>query len=137
MYKTAIEMFIGVQLVEMVVDDAGIEFTTIAGEVGTMEPNYAGNWDICMDEELVYEVENVLEPLLAHTDDKNLLNLYKYSKEIDDELLKDKSKLFVDVVRGSIEKILIVGNLPLEGRAVIKNWEVIYKNRKKFLISLN
>ena len=137
MFKTAIELFLNVELVEMAKDDDGIEFLTDTGSVGTMEQNYAGNWDIYIDEEFMYEVEDVLEPLLVHTNDKNLLSLYKYSKKIDGRRLKNKSRVFLNVVRKSIEKILLCGNLKLNGRAVIKNTEVIYKNKWKILVGLN
>lgn len=137
MFKTAIELFLGEHLVEMTRADDVIEFITITGHLGQMVPNFSGNWDIWVGEEVVYEVENELEPLLNHYNDKDLINLYEYARKIDQDQLKFKSRQFLNIVQGSIEKILVAGSLPLDGRAIVGIYEVIYKNNRKFLISLN
>ena len=137
MYKSAIESFIGELLVEFVQDEDAIGFMTISGATGSMEMNdFSGNWDIWIGEEVVYEVEPELVPLMSHTNDRELFDLYEYAKNLDCEL-KYKSRRFVATVQNSIEKLLINGNLPLTGRSTIGNYEVIYTTTRKFLISLN
>jgi hypothetical protein len=137
MFKTAIELFLGEPLIEMVQDEDAIGFMTITGNTGSMEINdYSGNWDIWIGEEVVYEVESELVPLMSHTNDRQLFDLYEYAKSLDCDL-KYKSRRFVDIVQNSIEKLLINGNLPLTGRSTIGHFEVIYTETRKFLISLN
>lgn len=137
MYKTAIELFLGEPLVEMVQDDDAIGFMTITGNLGSMEMNeYSGNWDIWIGEEVVYEVEPELVPLMDHTNDCQLFDLYEYTKSLDCDL-KYKSRRFLTIVQNSIEKLLLNGNLPLTGRSTIGTYEVIYTDSRKFLISLN
>lgn len=137
MFGAAIELFLGEPLIEFTQDDEVIEFMTITGTLGTMEMNdYSGNWDIWIGDEVVYEVESELVPLMNHTNDKQLFDLYEYAKSLDCDL-KYKSRRFVDYVQGAIEKLLITGNLPLTGRSTIGNYEVIYTDTRKFLISLN
>ena len=138
MFKTAIELFLGEPLIEMVRDEDAIGFMTITGNTGSMEINdYSGYWDIWIGDEVVYEVEPELTPLMDHTNDTQLFDLYEYAKEIDSHDLKYKSRRFLGIVQGSIEKLLLNGNLPLTGSTVIGNFEVIYTNSRKFLISLN
>jgi len=137
MFKTAIELFLGEPLVEMVQDEEAIGFMTITGNTGSMEINdFSGNWDIWIGEEVVYEVEPELVPLMSHTNDRQLFDLYEYAKSLDCDL-KYKSRRFLDIVQNSIEKLLINGNLPLTGRSTIGTLEVIYTEQRKFLISLN
>jgi len=137
MFKTAIELFLGEPLVEMVQDEDAIGFMTITGSTGSMEINtFSGNWDIWIGEEVVYEVEPELVPLMNHKNDRELFDLYEYAKNLDCDL-KYKSRRFKDIVQNSIEKLLINGNLPLKGRSTIGTYEVIYTDTRKFLISLN
>lgn len=140
MFKTAIELFLGEPLLDVVQDEneEAIGFLTRTGAAGSMEINtYSGNWDIWIGEEVVYEVEQELAPLLRHTNDKEMFDLYAYAKSIDAEMLKYKSRRFLNIVQQSIEKLLINGHLPLVGTTVIGSYEVIYTNNRKFLISLN
>jgi len=138
MYKTAIELFLGEPLIEMYQDNDIIDFITITGNAGSMEENsFSGNWDIWIGDEVVYEVEQELVPLMDHTNDRQLFDLYEYVKNISEQELKYKSRRFLTIVQGSIEKLIINGNLPLTGSVTIGPYEVTYTNNRKFLISLN
>jgi hypothetical protein len=136
MLKTAIEMFLGERLV-LIEDGDDVSFVTATGHEGVVAPNFVGNLDIWVGEEVVYEVEIELAPILDHSDDYQLFDLYDYIRSIDRGLLKYKSQVFLDVVGRSVENILLNMNLPLEGHAVIGCNEVICVNSQKFLISLN
>lgn len=136
MLKTAIEMFLGERLL-LIEDGDDVSFVTATGHEGIVAPNFVGNLDIWIGEEVVYEMEVELAPILEHSDDHQLFDLYEYIRSVDRGSLKYKSQVFLDVVSRSVENILLNVNLPLDGQAVIGCNEVIYVNSQKFLISLN
>jgi len=137
MLKTAIEMFLGEPILDLDSERDEVCFVTATGHSGTVASNFVGNIDIWVGEEVVYEVELELAPILEHHDDFLLFELYEYLQSVDRNSLKYKSQVFLDVVFRSIENILLTASLPLEGRAVIGCNEVIYVDNRKFLISLN
>jgi hypothetical protein len=138
MSKTAIELFLGIELETIIEgEDGAYYFVTSDGRSGAMAENFVGNWDIWIDDDVVYCVENELVPLLSHHNDNYLFDLYSYATEIKDIELQERSKMFLDIVIKSIEKILLAGRLPLDGSAIVGINEVIYTNGKKFIIGLN
>lgn len=137
MYKTALELFLGEVVTDVETDVDDIKFETYSGFSGTLCQNAVGNWDIWIGEEVIYEIESEVFLLVEHNNDKELFELYEYVKELDINLLKHKSKLFVNIIQKSIQKLLLSCTLPIEGRTVIDSTEVIYTDKRKFLLCLN
>ena len=116
----------------------GVSFRLATGEVGTVEKNICnGCWDVYISGDFVYEIETELDPILNHSSNKELFNTYKYLNTLNFNTFQDKSRIFLDVIKVSTENVLLNSNLALEGHAKIGMYEVIYKDKKKFLISLN
>lgn len=130
-------MFLGEYVLEITNVEGEIQFMTITGAFGEIVTNFKGNMEILVNDECIYEIESDLYPVITNGNDRNLFNLYNYIKDMDVNRLKHRSKVFLDVVTKSIEKILINNNLPIAGRTIIGGQEVIYQNNKKIIISLN
>jgi hypothetical protein len=143
MFKPAIELFLGEKIIGFSVyknedeDEDIIEFITKTAAIGCCVLDFSQDLYVWIDDELAYEIEQELIPLLTYNDDKELLNLYEYIKEINYDMLKPQSKLFVDIVIASTEKLILSGNLSLEGSVIIGGQEVIYKNGRNVQLSLN
>lgn len=118
-------------------EDETVSFMTSRGDSGYMGPNYTGNWDIWIGDEVVYEVEGDLYEIIQHQKDENLIELYEYIRGIDSAALKFKSKRFLEVVQTATENVILNYTLPLQGQVKIGDQEVIYKNKKKIKINLN
>lgn len=137
MCRTALELFLGDMVVDVEEVDGEIHFETFRGFRGCVVENYNGNLDIWVGEEVVYEMEAEIVPIIEETRDNQLFDLYEYIRGINPLALKYKSKMFVDIVQDSIKKLLIKGTLPVEGRTIIDSMEVIYTKTRKLLIMLN
>ena len=134
----ALQLFLGegVEIAEKHEDET-VSFITSRGDAGFMGPNFTGNWDIWIGEEVVYEVESDLYEIIQHQKDENLIQLYDYIRNIDRSNLKYKSKRFLEVVQMATENVILNFTLPLKGQVKIGEQEVIYKNNKRIKINLN
>lgn len=135
--RTAIELFLGEHIDDITVAEESVVFTTMTGATGIMEPNFLGNFDIWIGEEVIYEIEHDLFKIMLHKDDKDIFSLYDYLRAINIMELKHKSKLFLYIVKTSVERLLLHNKLDIEGRTIIGTTEVIYHNGKKLTIMLN
>lgn len=137
--KTALQLFVGNPIKVVSKFDGSIVFTTDKGVSGLVEKNLTGEcWDIWVGEEVIYEIEDDILSIMEHNgNDESLFDLYNYVKTVDYNSLKDKSKLFLDIVKNSIENLLLNHLMPIEGEAQVGNEEVIYKNKVKIRINLN
>lgn len=134
----ALQLFLGESVIGAEKhEDETVSFVTMRGDSGFMGPNFTGNWDIWIGDEVVYEVESDLYEIIQHQKDENLIELYEYIKSIDPDGLKYKSKRFLEVVTTATENVILNFTLPLNGQVTIGDQEVIYKNKKKIKINLN
>ena len=137
--NSAITHFIGEPIADLSRFDKSIVFQTAKGNTGFMEPNFSGNWDIWIGEEIVYEIENELFEVIEF--DRNssggLIEFYNYLKNVNHDGLKFKSKAFFDIIKNSVENIILNHSLPIEGDTKIGIFEIHYKKNNKIKISLN
>lgn len=118
--------------------DEGLSFMLEGGSIGTVERNiFNGSWEVYEHGEFVYMIEPELEPILEHKDNNALFDTYEYVNTLDFSEFQYKSRQFLEHIKESLENLLIHGHFALTGRAKIGAQEVIYKDKKKFLISLN
>lgn len=136
--KIALQLFLGELILDVCKnEDETVTFVTAAGSFGFMGPNYLGNWDIWIGEEIVYEIEQDLYEIIQHEKDENIIALYGYIRNVEPAQLKYKSKKFLEVVQMATENLILNYTLPLKGQVKIGYQEVIYKNGKKAKIQLN
>ena len=136
---SALTHFVGEPIAQMSkFGDNTLMFQTSTGITGLVEPNYLGNMDIWIGENVIYEIEKELYDLLEY--DKNeigLIEFYNHLKTVDLSEFKNKSKRFLDIVRTSTENIILNFNLPLVGDTTIASTQVHYTQDKKIKINLN
>lgn len=119
--------------------DETLLFQTDSGITGMVEPNYVGNMDIWIGENVVYEIEKELFDLLE-LDKKEigLIDFYNYVKLVDFSEFKSKSKQFFDIVKTSTENIILNYDLlHLVGDTTIKHTQLHYTKEQKIKINLN
>ena len=136
---SALTHFLGEPILDVSRFNDSIVFQTALGTTGFMESNFIGNWDIWIGEEVVYEIEKELFDLIEYdrNPDGGLIELYNIMKEIDPAGMKFKSRSFFDIIKSSIENIILNHNLPLTGDTKIGTTEIHYKDNQKIKISLN
>lgn len=137
--NSAIAHFVGEPVSDISRFDDSVVFQTLNGSMGFIEPNFVGNWDIWIGEEIVYEIEKELFELIEYdrSDSSGLIKFYDQLKEVDTSVMKYKSRTFFDIIKSSVENLLLNHNLPINGGAKIGTFEVCYTNNKKFKINLN
>lgn len=137
--NSAITHFVGEPVSDISRFEDSVVFQTHKGVMGFIEPNYVGNWDIWIGEEIVYEIEKELFDVIEYdrTDTGGLIKFYEELKGIDLTGMKYKSRMFFDIIKTSVENLLLNHNLPIQGGAKIGSFEVCYTNNKKFKINLN
>jgi hypothetical protein len=136
---SAVTHFIGEPVVDLSRFDESVVFITGSGTTGFMEPNFEGNWDIWIGDEVVYEMERELFDILdfTRTDDGGLIEFYNYIKDFDPNSMKYKSRTFFEIIRSSVENIILNHDIPITGNCVIGSVFVHYGKDKKFKINLN
>ncbi len=136
---SALTHFVGEPIIQMnKFNDDTLLFQTDSGVTGLVEPNFVGNMDIWIGENVVYEIEKSLYDLLEY--DKNeigLIEFYNYLKMVDPQEFKTESKNFYDIVKTSTENIILNYNLPLVGDTTIQQTQVHYTEQQKIKINLN
>lgn len=118
-----------------------IVFTTATGRFGYVERNFSGNFDIWVGDEVVYEIEERLLSLIEVEKSKpeGLIEFYELVKdEVPMSLeYQPRSKEFFDIVKNSVENIIINHNLPIVGDATIGIYQVHYTKDTRIKINLN
>jgi hypothetical protein len=136
--KTALRLFVGDVISDVSKFDDVLVFRTENGLSGMVEKNQIGEWEIWIGEDVIYSIEEDIFSIMDHDGgDESLFKLYKDIKVIDRYELKDKSKLFLDIVKQAVENLLLNSRLPLVGSTNIGSTQVIYKKEVKIRINLN
>ena len=106
---------------------------------GHVEHNFMGNYNVWLEGKLSYEVEGELFELLAEKK-KGLIGFYKKLKKLDYKNLKEKSRIFVDIVMDQAENLINMPGVGLEYSKKIKlGNNFIFSDRigNKFVININ
>ena len=119
--------------------DDSVLFQTGSGVTGFVEPNYVGNMDIWIGENVVYEIEKDLYDLLEFDRKEiGIIDFYNHMKEVDPTEFKTMSREFFDIVRRTTENIILnFDHLPLVGDTVIADTQIHYTKETKIKINLN
>ena len=136
---SALTHFVGEPIMQMgKLEDASLMFQTATGVTGLVEPNYVGNMDIWIGEDVVYEIEKELYDLLEYDKKEiGLIEFYNYLKLVDKSEFKIRSKTFFEIVKTSTENIILNYNLPLIGDTTIGETQIHYTDQQKMKINLN
>ena len=136
---SAITHFIGEAVVDVNVVKDSYVFTTHFGRMGMIEPNYLDNYDIWMGDEIIYVIEKDLFDIIMY--ERNftggLIEFYDKLKKVDNHSFQEKSKVFFDIMKTSIENIILNFDLPLTGRTMVGTVQVHYTPNNKIRINLN
>lgn len=136
--RTALGLFVGDVVENVTKFDDVLMFKTERGLAGLVEQNNVGEWEIWVGEDVIYSIEDDIFSIMDHSGaDETLFELYKSIKSIDIKDLKFQSAVFYDIVRRSVENLILNSTLPIEGSALVGPWEIIYKNKIKIRINLN
>lgn len=136
---SALTHFVGEPITKMSRFDDTLLFQTSSGTTGLVEPNYLGNMDIWIGENVVYEIEKDLFDLLEYDKKEiGLIEFYNHLKTVDSYEFKIESRHFFDIVKTSTENIILnYNNLPLVGDTTIEATQVHYTQDQKIKINLN
>lgn len=136
---SALTHFVGEPIAEMSKFENDILlFQTHSGTTGLVEPNYLGNMDIWIGEDVVYEIEKDLFDLLEYDKKEiGLIEFYNHLKTVDPGEFKNRSKDFFQIVKTSTENIILNYNLPLVGETRIETTQIHYTTDQKIKINLN
>jgi hypothetical protein len=94
--------------------DLGISFETILGNQGLVIPNNEGNWDILINNDKVYEIENEVYSIITHEGNSPSIDEYMTKlKNLSRSHIKEKSKTFVDMTKSGIEFLAVHGKIEL------------------------
>lgn len=117
---SALDYFLGSDTpVRIFRDDLGISFDTILGNQGLITPNEDGNWEVFVNGEKVYEIENEVFSIITHEGNAPSLDEYMIKlKNLSMTPLKEKSKKFVDMTKSGIEFLAVQGRVNLKGNFV-------------------
>jgi hypothetical protein len=118
--------------------DENFRFETIDGGLGRVAANRSGDYDVYIGDELVYTIEGEFFDIINYDEKKDqLIELYERMCALKPETLKYMTRVFYYKVRTSMEDIILNMNLPLEGQAVIGNYQVFYSPDHKLKVNLN
>ena len=96
-------------------DELGISFETALGNQGLVIPNEGGNWDIFINENKIYEIENEVYSIITHEGNAPSLDEYMDRlKKVSKIPLKEESKKFVDMTKSGIEFLAVHGKVELK-----------------------
>lgn len=95
--------------------DLGISFETILGNRGLVIPNSEGNWDIFLNDNKIYEIEDEVYSIITHEGNAPSIDEYMIKlKHLSETSLKEESKKFVDITRSGIGFLAIQGKIDLK-----------------------
>lgn len=96
-------------------DEMGISFETALGSYGLVIPNEGGNWDIFLNDEKIYEIENEVYSIITHEGNAPSIDEYmRRLKDLSIVPLKRESKKFVEMTRSGIEFLAVQGKIDLK-----------------------
>lgn len=118
-----------------------ILFKTDSGRIGLVERNFFGNYNIIIGEDVVYEIEKELYEIIEADRNertaKNFLEFYDMLKKENTSFYQPQSIKFFEILKNSVENIILNYNLPLEGEAIVGSYQIHYTNQSKIKINLN
>ena len=121
--------------------EKSILFKTDSGRIGLVERNFFGNYNIMIGEDIVYEIERELYDIIEadrnERTSENFIDFYEMLKKEDTSFFQPQSIKFFDILKNSVENIILNYNLPLEGEAIIGTYQIHYTNQSKIKINLN
>lgn len=104
-----IEHFVsdGVSSVEFT--DSSYIFKTNMGNIGVIKKNMCGDWDVIVEGELIYEIENEIMDALVPLDGKFLIHEYYHNiiGLCNSGILKYRSKSLINQIRITIEYLIL------------------------------
>lgn len=137
---SAVTHFLGEPVIDLSRFEDTIVFQTGRGTTGVVESNFVGNYDIWIGEEVVYEIEKELFDVIEQDkaeSQTSLIEFYNSLKTVNEEHFKYKSKTFFNIVKSSIENIILNHNLPMVGDATIGSWLIHYTKNNRIKVNLN
>ncbi len=141
--NSALSVFIDDYVYQVNKSEYGEEmaFVTAMGQEGFVEPSWNGNYNIWVQEELVYEVEGELFDLIKAYSNKGkmqIVNFYEKISKMNPKYLKERSQAFITIMLYQLEKILLHPDIPIEKSLRVGTHEVFSsKSGDKFIINLN
>jgi len=135
---SAITYFVKEPVKDMSRFQESIVFVTHSDRYGYIEQNPMGNYDVWIGEDVVYEIESELFDILDdHAKGLDLMGFYENLRIEDTSMFQQSSREFFQIVKGSIENILMNKDLPLVGSARVGLEQLVYTKSGKFKINLN
>lgn len=136
---SALDHFLGTDTpVRIFRDDLGISFETALGNQGLVIPNIEGNWDIFLNDNKVYEIENEVYSIITHEGNAPSIDEYMVRlKNLSETSLKEESKKFVDMTRSGIGFLAIQGKIDLKSDFVYGPFSVyrdVISGEKRIII---
>ena len=98
-------------------DGDTIEFSTILGNHGVLSENSDGEWDILLEDEIVYTTEREIFDLIASEREDTDPDLDKLLLELSDLYKKDlrnKSKILLETLIQGIGYLIVIGKAKSE-----------------------
>jgi hypothetical protein len=113
---SALDHFLGTDTpVRIFRDEMGISFETALGNYGLVIPNEGGNWDVFLNEEKIYEIENEVYSIITHEGNAPSIDEYMSKlKDLSFISLKEESKKFVKMTKSGIEFLAVQGKIDLK-----------------------
>jgi hypothetical protein len=113
---SALDYFLGSDTpVRIFRDDLGISFETALGNQGLVIPNELGDWDIFINDNKVYEIENEVYTIITHEGNSPSIDEYMTKlKTLSESSLKEKSRAFVNMTKSGIEFLAVHGKIDLK-----------------------
>jgi hypothetical protein len=120
-------------------DPLGVSFETALGGQGLVIPNLEGNWDIFLNDEKIYEIEDEVYSIITHEGNAPSIDDYmKKLKSLSGTSLKDESRKFVDMTRSGIVFLALQGKINLKSDFVYGPFSVhTNPSGEKTIIILN
>jgi hypothetical protein len=96
-------------------NEMGISFETALGNYGLVVPNQDGNWEVFLNDDMIYEIENEVYSIITHEGNAPSIDDYMDKlRGLSSADLKDKSKKFVEMTRSGIEFLAVQGKIDLK-----------------------
>jgi hypothetical protein len=111
----AIDSFIGEDSPSLMEKDKGfIYFETVLGNKGKVQQNSLKSWDVYLNDQIVYSIENQVFGILYNSENAPEINEYTSKlKEVYESELQEKSKVFVGWIIEGIMKMVLSGKLEI------------------------
>jgi hypothetical protein len=134
-----IEHYTGIRISKVKRIEESILFKTALGQLGKIERNIEGDWDLLLDEEKVAEIEDSLFSIFCEP--KNQPPIDKYYNQLlglkKKGVLNYKSNVLVDQLITSIEFLILHMDVQLEDPIAMGPFFTFNHNGTKHVLVLN